>query len=101
MGIFILPDIWFNVFEKIQNASESLSPLVHPTEIHAQRHVHEDNISQKEAQEEYDSIQKNNHIHTFLRKKYRSKFFHIFNKEKQKYFTYTLLRERSLLLFVQ
>ena len=95
MGMFVPPEIYFKVLEKIGKIIQSFDPLFHPTEIHAQRHTTEENASQEAIQKEYESIQNNDHIHTFLRKKYRPKTSEIFKKESKKYYIYTLLRQKK------
>ncbi len=97
MGMFVLPEIYFKIVEKIGKIAQSFGPLFHPTEIHLQRHTTEENASQEAIQKEYESIQNNDHIHTFLRKKYRPKTSEMFKKESSKYYLYTLLRQKKTL----
>lgn len=95
MGMFVAPDFYFVLAEKLSNILQSFDPLFHPSEVHAQRHAAEESISQEAIQKEYESIQNNHHIHTFLRKKYRPKTSEMFKKESKKYYIYTLLREKK------
>ena len=88
--MFVLPEIYFKIVEKIGKIAQSFGPLFHPTEIHLQRHTTEENASQEAIQKEY-------HIHAFLRKKYRPKTSEMFKKESSKYYLYTLLRQKKTL----
>lgn len=97
MGMFVAPDFYFVLAEKLSNILQSFDPLFHPSEVHVQRHAAEESVSQEAIQKEYESIQNNNHIHTFLRKKYRPKTGEAFKTETKKYYIYTLLREKKTL----
>lgn len=97
MGMFVAPDFYFTISEKIAKISQSLSPLFHPSEVHVQRVAVDQAVSQEAVQKEYESIQNNNHIHTFLRKKYRPKTSEILKSETKKYYLYTLFREKKSL----
>lgn len=97
MGMFVAPDFYFTISEKIAKISQSLSPLFHPSEVHVQRVAVDQAVSQEVVQKEYESIQNNNHIHTFLRKKYRPKTSEILKSETKKYYLYTLFREKKSL----
>lgn len=94
MGMFVPPDIYFSFLEKIGKIFQSLTPLLHPRVIQVQHHT-EKNLSLEAAKKEYESIETNKHIHTFLRKKYRPKVSHFMKKEWKKYYIYTLLREKT------
>ncbi len=96
--MFILPDIYFTILEKISTIVKNVDPLFHPTEVHIQRHSTVENISIETISKEYESIQNNEHIHTFLRKKYRNKLSNIFKDATAKYYIYTLLREKRTIL---
>ncbi|MBP6921083.1 hypothetical protein KBB89_00865 [Candidatus Gracilibacteria bacterium] len=98
MKVFILPDIYFTILEKISTIVKNVDPLFHPTEVHIQRHSTVENISIETISKEYESIQNNEHIHTFLRKKYRNKLSNIFKDATAKYYIYTLLREKRTIL---
>ncbi|MCB9807137.1 hypothetical protein H6768_04610 [Candidatus Peribacteria bacterium] len=93
MGMFVMPEFIVHVLDKISQFSTTLTPLIHPSEMRTQKHiVHENN---SETAIEYETIQNNSHIHTFLRKKYRSKFANFFQANIKKYYIYTLLREKK------
>jgi hypothetical protein len=97
VGIFVLPDIYFVLLEKIGHILETINPLFHPTKVTAQRHISHENVSQEVIEKEYGSIQSNKHIHIFLRKKYRLKTSDILKPRVKKYYIYTLLREKTSL----
>jgi hypothetical protein len=101
MGMFVVPDVIIKILEIIEKSFKSLDPLFHPSEIHTQRHAISQNTSKETIEKEYLSIQDNKYIHTFLRKKYRPKISHIFNRDERKYFFYTLFREKKTILFVK
>lgn len=98
MGMFVIPEIVIKILDKISQWWGALSPLIHPTEIHIQRHSSDDKISEEIIAKEYESIQDNDHIHTFLRKKYRPKITNMFIGNIKKYYLYTLLREKKSFL---
>ena len=100
MKIFVLPDFLFNFFENAEKMSQSLDPLFHPTEIHKNTPKKIENTSSENIKNEYNSIQNNSHIHTFLRKKYRSKISNMVRKNTKNYYFYTLLRQNKLLFFI-
>jgi|GEM_PF-1399047 len=100
MKIFVLPDFLFNFFENAEKMSQSLDPLFHPTEIYKNTPKKSVNISSETIKNEYNSIQNNSHIHTFLRKKYRSKIGVMLRKSTRNYYLYTLLRQNKILFFI-
>ena len=101
MNMFILPDICFSLLGKIFHIFKSLDPILHPREIQGQRHDSTDKISTETLQKEYETIQNNKHIHTFLRKKYRTKVSNIFKETTKNYYIYTLFREKKSILLAK
>lgn len=98
MKMFVLPDIYFSFLGKIFHTFKSLDPLIHPREVQSQRHISTENISWETLQKEYETIQNNKHIHTFLRKKYRAKASNALKETTKKYYIYTLFREKRAIL---
>lgn len=101
MKIFVLPDICFSILNKTFNLFKSLDPLVHPREVTVQRHLSTEHPSDEAIRKEYESVHNNPHIHTFLQKKYRPKISPAFKEPTKKYYTYTLLREKKILLMIK
>lgn len=102
MNMFIIPDWVFTLLQRFFHITQVLDPLVHPKEIYVpSRHISAVHISAETAQKEYESIQDNKHIHTFLRKKYRAKISSIFQETTQKYYIYTLFRERRTVMVIK
>lgn len=101
MGMFVMPDIVFNLLRKIFSLSRSLDPLIHPKEIYVQRHIVHEHASAENLEKEYELIQNNAHINTFLRKKYRSKIADYFHQKTKKYYIYTLFREKKSSIFTK
>jgi hypothetical protein len=98
MKIFVLPDVYFSLFVKIFHIFKSLDPLIHPREIQTQRHTSSEILSAEALKKEYETVQNNKHIHTFLRKKYREKVSNIFHEKTKKFYIYTLFREKRVIL---
>lgn len=101
MGMFVMPDIVYNFISKIFHLSQSLDPLIHPKEVYVQRHVVQEHASAENLEKEYELIQNNPHINTFLRKKYRSKIADYFHQKTNKYYIYTLFREKKSSIFTK
>lgn len=99
MGMLVLPDFYFLFLEKTQQIVTSLSPLFHPRDIPSSMLKH--NVSQpvtpEEIRKEYALVHDNEHIHTFLRKKYRSRMFSFQASGNKKHYFYTLFREKHTL----
>lgn len=98
MKVFVLPDRCFNIMGLIFGIFKSLDPIIHPREITVQRHMPTESLSEEAMKIEYESIQDNKHIHTFLKKKYRPKLSSIFKETTKKYYIYTLFREKRIVL---
>jgi len=101
MKMFVLPDQIFTILQKSFSIFQSLDPLIHPREVHIQRHISTENISVEAAQKEYESIQNNEHINTFLRKKYRAKISAGFKETTKKHYLYTLFREKRTVMITK
>jgi hypothetical protein len=51
MKVFVLPDVLFNLFNKVFGIFRFLEPIIHPREINVQRHVSTENLSEESAKE--------------------------------------------------
>lgn len=98
MNMFVLPDRIFTLLQKSFSIFQSLAPLIHPKEVHVTRRISTEHLSAEAAQKEYESIQNNEHINTFLRKKYRAKISGIFRETTKKHYIYTLFREKRAIM---
>lgn len=98
MNMFVLPDQIFTLLQKSFSIFQSLAPLIHPKEVHVTRRISTEHLSAEAAQKEYESIQNNEHINTFLRKKYRAKISGIFRETTKKHYIYTLFREKRAIM---
>lgn len=101
MNMFVLPDRVFALLQKIFGIFQTLDPLIHPKEVQIVRHVSTEHLSAEAAQKEYESIQNNQHINTFLRKKYRAKISGIFKETTKKHYIYTLFREKRTVMMIK
>jgi hypothetical protein len=101
MGMFVMPEIIYSFITRFFHLSQSLDPLIHPKEVYVQKHVVHHDTCAIDPEKEYESIQNNAHIHTFLRKKYRSKIADYFHQKTRKYYIYTLFREKKSSIFTK
>ncbi len=95
-GVYLLPGLLLSLWQNMQNMSGLFTPIIHPQEKRTPKHTEK---TQDAIKNEYIAIQNNSHIHTFLRKKYRSKISHFFHPKSKTYYVYTLLRQKKSLYF--
>ena len=100
LGVFLPPDSYFSLLEKLQAIFSFLDPIFHPTESYQEKHaqVH-DQKNNKTKHDEFKTIQKNPHINVLLQKKYGNQgLIHSLTVGSSQSYFYTLYRRKSLFL---
>jgi len=92
LGVFVAPNGFLSVLDKLQNFFVFLGPLLHPEEsdsvmAHSHDKKHEKNT------DGYIKIQKDPHIHTLMRRKYqKGSLFQLSDPVLRQSYSYTLYR---------
>lgn len=100
LGINLPPEIYFSSLKKWYQVRNFLSPLFRSTPKNKQETLKKES-SENVIQKGYETIQRNQHIHIFLRKKYRKKAGEVFMNKTRKYYFYTLSREKTSFFVLQ
>lgn len=100
LGVFLPPDAYFSILEKLQAMFSFFDPIFHPSESYKGKNSQTNIVkNSKVAHDDFKTIQKNPHINILLQKKYGNQgFIHSVTIGSSQSYFYTLYRRKNLFL---
>lgn len=90
LGVFVAPNIYFSMLDKIQSLFAFFGPLFHPEDSSVQVFSE---TKVKDNTEEYLLVQNNTHINTLIRKRYQEvSWLQLSDKKSKQSYFYSLYR---------
>lgn len=95
LGVFVAPNLYFTVLDRIQSLFTFFGPLVHPEDAPVSTLS---NTVSKDSTEEYLLVQNNTHINTLIRKRYQEvSWLQLSDKKSKQSYFYSLYRGKGFL----